>query len=553
MAKAKKTPAASTGAATPPAAKASGKKKAASKPAAPAAPGVPQIDTSLAAANAARMIGAKVAPPPTGETRKETSAFKQLKEHMNKPAAGGIHGVLNSTASPASKKSGMPFGDDRRQAGQPQPDLRCRRQPLQRPPPNGRLRSIGRVSRHEAGGAWIENETRGTEKKTKAVRRITGLQPVQDVEDKEPGSARPTSSLQHGLKTRDTTDRLARASRALCFFLWRTASLSAANCGRSFRFTRSGSLPPPRSSRGSKSIRCSKTPPRPSRSRAMIQPSSTIISSITRPPASVARQTAVYLRSGPLATSSCATRRAALWPVGFGAACGSGACRKSNTRVPPAVRPAGGERFTFTCHPRTPAGTLRMPTANPSTGVAADVTVDSLACPNCSCLNLATAHFCRQCGKPVGESLGYRTKMRLGDPRAGLLRHHDQLHRPPGAQPPRAAAPDAVRHRRHGVRPHRRRLQPLLRARPTRRRRVARPRRHPHRLFASPCSSGASPPSSTRSSRTAFGFGVMRTLPGRQRIPRLPRGDEDPRRVVPPPRAGAGDGLGQRRVATSAR
>src|SRR5947209_17301734 len=50
--------------------------------------------------------------------------------------------------------------------------------------------------------------------------------------------------------------------------------------------------------RGSKSMRCSKVPASPSRDRAIIQPCSTIISSMTRPPASVALQTAVYLRLG---------------------------------------------------------------------------------------------------------------------------------------------------------------------------------------------------------------------------------------------------------------
>src|SRR5687768_13486218 len=55
--------------------------------------------------------------------------------------------------------------------------------------------------------------------------------------------------------------------------------------------------------RGSKSIRRSASPTSPARSSATIHPSSTIISSTTRPPASVARRTAVYLRLGtPLAT-----------------------------------------------------------------------------------------------------------------------------------------------------------------------------------------------------------------------------------------------------------
>jgi hypothetical protein len=49
---------------------------------------------------------------------------------------------------------------------------------------------------------------------------------------------------------------------------------------------------------GSKSMRCSNVPASPSRFRAMIQPSSTINSSITRPSARVARQIAVYFRLG---------------------------------------------------------------------------------------------------------------------------------------------------------------------------------------------------------------------------------------------------------------
>src|SRR5687767_11674662 len=58
--------------------------------------------------------------------------------------------------------------------------------------------------------------------------------------------------------------------------------------------------------RGSKSIRRSASPTRPARSSATIHPSSTISSSITRPPTSVARTTAVYFRLGtPLATRNC--------------------------------------------------------------------------------------------------------------------------------------------------------------------------------------------------------------------------------------------------------
>src|SRR5688500_9977108 len=50
--------------------------------------------------------------------------------------------------------------------------------------------------------------------------------------------------------------------------------------------------------RGSRSMRSSKTPTRPCRDSETIHPCSTIIASTTRPPASVARRTAVYLRFG---------------------------------------------------------------------------------------------------------------------------------------------------------------------------------------------------------------------------------------------------------------
>ena len=106
-------------------AKAIGKKKAAvtAKSAAPiAATGVPQIDTSLAAATAARLVAAKHAlqSATSNEPRKETSAFKQLKQSVANPHGSAIAGLLNSTASEASKKSTLPFGQSVKQIGRNQ-------------------------------------------------------------------------------------------------------------------------------------------------------------------------------------------------------------------------------------------------------------------------------------------------------------------------------------------------------------------------------------------------------------------------------------------------
>src|SRR5712672_278291 len=57
--------------------------------------GAPMVDTSFAAEAAARMLSARVklgnAPQPaTGDAQRESGAFKQMKESLNKPAAGGI-------------------------------------------------------------------------------------------------------------------------------------------------------------------------------------------------------------------------------------------------------------------------------------------------------------------------------------------------------------------------------------------------------------------------------------------------------------------------------
>src|SRR5205807_2603872 len=57
--------------------------------------GVPMVDTSFAAEAAARMLSARAklgnAPQAaSAEAQRESGAFKQMKENLNKPAAGGI-------------------------------------------------------------------------------------------------------------------------------------------------------------------------------------------------------------------------------------------------------------------------------------------------------------------------------------------------------------------------------------------------------------------------------------------------------------------------------
>jgi hypothetical protein len=94
----------------------SGAKSKSAKPAAPTA--APMVDTAFAAQAAARMLTAKAggitssaAPSstaPAGE-KKETSAFKQMKQSMTKPHAAGVGNILNSTISPAAKKGNLPF------------------------------------------------------------------------------------------------------------------------------------------------------------------------------------------------------------------------------------------------------------------------------------------------------------------------------------------------------------------------------------------------------------------------------------------------------------
>jgi hypothetical protein len=85
------------------------------------APGVPLIDTDLAAAAAASMVlnravtgAAPPAPAPSAEAggdggdKRETSTFKQLKQSLAKPASQGLGGALGGMQG--GKKSNQPFG-----------------------------------------------------------------------------------------------------------------------------------------------------------------------------------------------------------------------------------------------------------------------------------------------------------------------------------------------------------------------------------------------------------------------------------------------------------
>jgi hypothetical protein len=116
------------------------RKKAQAKPAGSPS-GVPLIDTSLAAETAAKFVmnrallgnaapagGAGPAQPaepaedaqaaPEGAEKRETSTFKQLKAGLNKPAAGGLGGLLGNAS--VGKKGNTPFGGGNQQVGRNQ-------------------------------------------------------------------------------------------------------------------------------------------------------------------------------------------------------------------------------------------------------------------------------------------------------------------------------------------------------------------------------------------------------------------------------------------------
>lgn len=104
-----KAPKAADAAAKPAASKKPAAKKAIAKAA--AAPSSPLVDTSLAAQNAAKLVAQRGAlgDAREGEQRQpESSAFKQLKENLNKPHSQAPASFLQKTAP--HKKMNLPFG-----------------------------------------------------------------------------------------------------------------------------------------------------------------------------------------------------------------------------------------------------------------------------------------------------------------------------------------------------------------------------------------------------------------------------------------------------------
>ncbi len=89
--------------------KASPKTAKASKTAPPSPVAQSAIDTSLAAQTAARMLIASKRMPQSNATAQsgESSGFRQLKESIHKPAAGGIGNLTSHVAD--QKKSNQPF------------------------------------------------------------------------------------------------------------------------------------------------------------------------------------------------------------------------------------------------------------------------------------------------------------------------------------------------------------------------------------------------------------------------------------------------------------
>jgi hypothetical protein len=75
----------------------------------PAATQPSLIDTSLAAATAAKMVAHHTSAPTasTGEAT-ESAAFKKLKEGLSKPSTQGLSSFISNSAP--TKKSGTPFG-----------------------------------------------------------------------------------------------------------------------------------------------------------------------------------------------------------------------------------------------------------------------------------------------------------------------------------------------------------------------------------------------------------------------------------------------------------
>ena len=90
--------------------KKSEEKKPARKSPAKAAPAGPSmVDTDLAAQSAARMVFSKPATTDASASKKESGAFKSLKESLNKPHLGGLDQIMGSMGP---QRSNLPHRRD---------------------------------------------------------------------------------------------------------------------------------------------------------------------------------------------------------------------------------------------------------------------------------------------------------------------------------------------------------------------------------------------------------------------------------------------------------
>jgi hypothetical protein len=76
--------------------------------------GMPMVDTSFAAESAARMLAARAKmgnaqQAPQADAQRESGAFKQMKESLNKPGAGGLSSAMGNTFGP--NKTNLPNPD----------------------------------------------------------------------------------------------------------------------------------------------------------------------------------------------------------------------------------------------------------------------------------------------------------------------------------------------------------------------------------------------------------------------------------------------------------
>jgi hypothetical protein len=109
---AKAAPAKAAHAKAPPAKAAPGKATMKSKRPAQVGGGNPMVDTNFAAEAAARMLSARAklgkAPPAEAEDQRETGAFKQFKDNINKPASS-MGSAMGNTFGP--NKTNLPNPD----------------------------------------------------------------------------------------------------------------------------------------------------------------------------------------------------------------------------------------------------------------------------------------------------------------------------------------------------------------------------------------------------------------------------------------------------------